>query len=343
MKKVCFLTNNINQLGGIERVISLLSEGFSRNDDINLTILSLHSNPIDHSYFSISEKTSCVHASIPLNQKYDDYLISYFSENHFDNLITFHSGVALVVSRIIDKIKPIQWIATEHSYPKSYTWKRRLLNQFVYRKADRLVVLTDEIADYYRKRFMPNVTVIPNPVSFISNDLSRYSHNVLAVGRIEEVKRFDLLVEAYGSIANKYPDWKLRIVGGGSQFDKLKQQSEPYNNIELLGSRKDIKELMLDSSFLVISSQFEAFSMVALEAMECGLPIVSTQLPSIHFIANNHDSVIYANQNDFNDLANKMGKLMSDSSLVHSMGSEAKKCVKQFHLDNIMRYWIEIL
>jgi glycosyltransferase involved in cell wall biosynthesis len=61
--------------------------------------------------------------------------------------------------------------------------------------------------------------------------------------------------------------------------------------------------------------------MVALEAMECGLPIVSTQLPSIHFIANNHDSVIYANQNDFNDLANKMEKLMSDSSLVHSVSA----------------------
>ncbi len=343
MKKVCFLTNNINQLGGIERVISLLSEGFSRNDDINLTILSLHSNSIDHSYFSISEKTSCVHASIPLNQKYDDYLISYFSENHFDDLITFHSGVALVVSRIIDKIKPIQWIATEHSYPKSYTSKRRLLNQFVYRKADRLVVLTDEIADYYRKRFMPNVTVIPNPVSFISNDLSRYSHNILAVGRIEEVKRFDLLVEAYGSIEKKYPDWKLRIVGGGSQFEKLEQQSESFNNIELLGLRKDIKELMLDSSFLVISSQFETFPMVALEAMECGLPIVSAQLPSIYFMTNGYNAAIYVDPDDYDDFADKMEQLMSNPLLIREIGLEAKECAKQYHLDNILNYWNEIL
>lgn len=343
MKKVCFLTNNINQLGGIERVISLLCEGFSRNADINLTIVSLHSNPIDHSFFPISENTFCVHANIPLDQKYDDYLIGYFRKKRFDDLVTFHAGVALVVSRIIDKIKLIQWIVTEHSYPRSYTWKRRLLNQYVYRKADRLVVLTDEIADYYRKRFMPNVTVIPNPVSFISNDLSRYSHNVLAVGRIEEVKRFDLLVEAYGSIANKYPDWKLRIVGGGSQFDKLKQQSEPYNNIELLGSRKDIKELMLDSSFLVISSQFEAFSMVALEAMECGLPIVSTQLPSIYFITKGYNAAIYVDLDNYDDFTDKIEQLMSNPSLIHKMGLEAKECAKQYHLDNILNYWNEIL
>ena len=324
-------------------MISLLSQGFSQDDKIDLTILSLHSKPSDQSYFAISNKTTCVHANLPLDQRVDDYLIRFFHDNTFDDLVTFHSGVALVVARINKKIRPIRWIATEHNYPRSYTWKRRLLNLFVYRKADRFVVLTDEIANYYRSRFIRNVAVIPNPVSFISTESSRYPHNIIAVGRIEEIKRFDLLIKAFGTITNKYPDWKLRIAGGGTQFDRLEQDARLFNNIELLGSRKDILELMLNSSFLVITSQYESWSLVALEAMECGLPIVSTDLPSVRFMTKGYDAAIFVEHNNPGDLAEKMELLMSNPSLIRDMGSEAKKCAKQYHLDNVLHYWTSIL
>ena len=343
MKKVCFLTNNINQVGGIERLISLLSYGFLQMNEVSLTILSLYSNPSDHSYFAISNKTSCIHANLPLNQHVDDYLIRFFHNNPFDDLVTFHSGIALVVARIIRKIKPIRWIATEHNYPGAYTRKRRLLNLFVYRKTDCFVVLTDEIADYYRSRFIRNIMVIPNPVSFIVHESNSYPHNIIAVGRVEEIKRYDLLVKAFGNIEDKFPDWKLRIVGGGTQFDFLAQKAQEYKNIELLGPGKDIKELMLDSSFLVISSQFEAFPLVALEAMECGLPIISTQLPSLKFMTRGYDTVIYVDRNDCNDFSEKMERLMSNPSLVRNMGTEAKECAKQYHIDNILKYWNAIL
>ena len=343
MKELCFLTNNINQLGGIERVISLLSEGFSKINEADLTILSLYSKPGSDCYFRISEKTHCIHANLTLGQPVNDYLIRFFKENRFDDLVTFHPGIAFIVSQIVNRIKPIRWIATEHCHPASYSWKRRLLNLVAYRKADCMVVLTDEIADYYKRKRIRNVIVIPNPVSFVVNEPNQYLHNVLAVGRVEEIKRFDFLVKAFGSIEKKYPNWVLRIAGGGTRFDDLKQKAEPFNNIELLGPRKDIKELMMNSSFLVITSQFEAFPLVALEAMECGLPLVSTELPSIHFITKGYNAVLFVNQNDCDDLSKKMEQLMSDSCLIKYMGAEAKKCAKQYHLDTIMKYWTAIL
>ena len=321
-------------------MISSLSMGFSNDDEISLTILSLNSKK-NNSYFLFAEKTICIHANCPFDKAPDDYLIHFFAENAFDDLVTFHSDIALAVTRIINRIKPIRWIATEHHDPEYYTWKRRLLNLYAYHRADCLVVLTDKAAEYYRRKLIKNILIIPNPVSFMSGELKRSSKQILAVGRMEAVKRFDLLVEAFGSIEIRYPDWNLCIVGAGSEYEKLKQQSSKYKNIRLLGQRSDVKELMLDSSFLVISSQYEGFSVVAIEALECGLPIVSTELPSIRYISKGYECCTFSKQNNCNSLAAKIEQLIGNPALIQSMSLEAKKCAQQYHPDNIVSKWKE--
>lgn len=343
MKRICMLTNNINQLGGIERVISLLCQGFREDDSIELTILSLYSKPGTTSFFQLSDKVKCVHAGFSVNSKPIRFLIDFFKKNSTEVLITFHPDIALMVAGIKPFFKSIKWIATEHSQPPQYTWKRRLLNLIAFRRADRFVVLTDDIADYYVKRHVHNTMVIPNAVSFVCEKPSNYSTNILAVGRIEEVKRFDLLVKAFGSIGKKYPEWKLKIAGSGTQFEKMREEAKQFDNIELLGSRKDIKDLMLNSSFLAISSQYESFPLMALEALECGLPIVSTELPPIHSITKGYNAAIFAKQNDWKDIADKLEGLINNPSLVRQMGTEAKECAKQYHIENIMRYWKDII
>ena len=329
-------------MGGIEKIISLFSYECENEEELSLTVLSLYSKPGGKVYFELSDDTECKHAGCSLGSKVDRFLIDYFRNNAYDVLITFHPDIALTIALIKNKINPIRWIATEHSYPMMYTWKRRLLNIFAYSRAEKLVVLTDQVAKYYRKR-MVKTLVIPNPVSFICDGTSSYPKRILAVGRVEEVKNYDLLVKAFGSIEDKYPDWTLRIVGDGSCFDKIKKEADNFAHIELLGRRKEVKDLMLDSSFLVISSRYEAFPLVAIEALECGLPLVSTQLPSIHSMTDGFHAVLYANQNDMQDLADKMEKMITDEELVRNMGNEAKKCAEQYHIDNIFTQWKAII
>ena len=342
LKRVCFLTNNICQMGGIERVISLLSYGFENEKELSLTVLSLHSQPGDKVYFELSDETECIHAGCSLEAKADGFLIDFFCSSSYDVLITFHPGIALTIARIKHKINPIRWIATEHSNPMQYTWKRRLINILAYGRAEKLVALTAQIAEFYRKRLV-KTTVIPNPVSFICDGTSSYPKRILAVGRIEEVKNYDLLIKAFGSIEEKHPEWILRIVGDGSYFDRIKQEAGKYAHIEMLGQRKEVRDLMMDSSFLVISSHYEGFPLVAIEALECGLPIVSTQLPAIHSMTDGFQAVLYAEQNDWQDLAGKMEKMICDEELVRNMGNEAKRCAEQYHIENIMPLWKELI
>ncbi len=202
-------------MGGIERVISVLSSGLV-NANIKVTLLSMYSKTIGNSFFSLANEVECVHAGLSLGDNTTDYLVRFFDENTFDDLVTFHAGTAMILASIIKKIQPIRWIATEHCDPNSYTWKRQLLNLYAYKKADALIVLTDYSAEYYRKRSIKQTIVIPNPVSFTCNNACHYSKTVLAVGRVEEIKRFDMLVKAFGSLEEKYPDWKLRIIGTGT-------------------------------------------------------------------------------------------------------------------------------
>ena len=342
MKKVCYLTNCITNLGGIERVISTHSFAFEKDGTIDLTILSLNSKPGQNSSFQFSPSTKIIHCGFPFESNCDDFLIDFFQKNKFDTLVTFHSPIAHTVARLRKKLPPMRLVMTEHCSPRDYTWKRQLLNLYVYRKADKFVVLINDSARYYRRFGFRGVLVVPNPVSFTSDKCSDYNKVILAVGRIEEVKRYDLLVEAFGRIADKYPDWTLRIVGHGTQQETVRKLAEPYKNIEFQNFSDDVKSLMLDASFLAISSTFEGFPMVAVEALECGLPIVSTKLPAIASMTQGTNSALFAEQNDPADLADKIEQLILDPGLVREMGRQAKQCALQYRPEVIVERWKEI-
>lgn len=207
---------------------------------------------------------------------------------------------------------------------------------------DRFVVLTEE--DKVSWTELSNVEVIPDPLAFDIDQVSLLTNKrVIAVGRYVYQKGFDLLLQAWKKIEQQHPDWELAIYGMGERMpyeqliDKLQIDR---NRCHLNGSTPDIKAEYLNSSLFVFSSRFEGFGMVLIEAMACGLPVVSFDCPCgpKDIVRHNEDGMLVPSGN-IDSLAEAMHQMMSDDNLRQKMAQAAIKNVQRYKLNEICQHW----
>ncbi|MFD7296779.1 glycosyltransferase family 4 protein [Streptomyces sp. NPDC059897] len=156
----------------------------------------------------------------------------------------------------------------------------------IYPRLDALTTTTEADAYAYREQLrLPGVRIeaMPNPVPQPGVAPADGSGKwVVAAGRLAPVKRYDLLVRAFDQVRAERPDWRLRIYGGGKQKDKLRTLIDDlglYNHVYLMGPAHPIEPEWAKGSLAAVTSTYESFGMTIVEAMRCGLPVVSTDCP----------------------------------------------------------------
>jgi glycosyltransferase involved in cell wall biosynthesis len=151
-----------------------------------------------------------------------------------------------------------------------------------YRRLDALTVLTrDDERDY--GPFARRVELIPNPVPPLDGGVSDQTAPVaIAAGRLNSQKGFDLLIRAWAAVAEQRPDWRLAIHGSGPEraaLERLIAEHGLQQRVALEGRTKALGAAMAAASLFVLSSRFEGFGLVLVEAMGKGLPPVSFDCP----------------------------------------------------------------
>lgn len=196
--------------------------------------------------------------------------------------------------------------------------------------------------------FMGKIAVQYNPCSFeheCSNSTQR-EKILLAVGRVCRVKNFEDLIEIWSRIAKKLPQWKLRIVGGNSKdiayLNSICRQYNVGSSVELPGWSSDIPSEMEKASVLCCTSMHEGFSLVLIEAMHYGLPIVSWDLPY------GPSEIIEDGINGYltpfgkkDDLADKLLELLSNPDKIERMRPNAIRQSKNFTPQSIAGQWMK--
>ncbi|MFJ5796983.1 glycosyltransferase family 4 protein [Streptomyces decoyicus] len=177
-------------------------------------------------------------------------------------------------------------IAQEHLRYDAHS--KRLRSELAphYRTLDAVVTTTEADASVYRARMpLPGVRVlaVPNIVPAPAGPPSEGTAKVIAAaGRLVRGKRFDLLIEAFSAVAAKHPDWRLRIHGGGAERAQLQGLIDGLGlsrQAELTGPRSPIEAEFAKASIVASASDAESFGMTIVEAMRCGVPVVSTDCP----------------------------------------------------------------
>ena len=216
---------------------------------------------------------------------------------------------------------------------------------------DHITVLTQADKDVIGNRFS-NVTVLPNPLGLKpSNSVPPKKKIILASGRLNawHVKGFDLLIESWGRICKSYPDWTLRIVGGGSKesvhiIKSLINKANCTEQVELVGYSKNIQAQYQESSIFVLSSRYEGFGMVLIEAMSQGCACIACDFRGrqSEIIRNEHEGVICP-IDDVNALSVAIARLITDNHYRNDLQKSSIIRAEDFSLDNIMNKWNTIL
>lgn len=225
-------------------------------------------------------------------------------------------------------------------------WRTRQDEKIV-GKFDKFVVLTNEDKGYWGQ--LPNIEVIPNAAMHIGNKYSdSTAHRIIAVGRLDYQKGFDRLIEAWALIQKhkKYKDWNLDIFGQGEWHDMLQQMIERHglqDNTHINRPTRDIGTEYAKSSLLVMSSNYEGFPMVMIEAMACGLPVVSFDFKCgpKDIIKDSINGLLVPNGN-IDALAQAMIKIMDNDTYRKELSQNARQVVSTYSEEAVMSQWIRL-
>ena len=156
-------------------------------------------------------------------------------------------------------------------------------------------------------------------------------------------KGIDLLLQAWSRVEKQYPDWRLDVYGDGDTKPYCQQMSMlgiDSSRCALNERTNDVESVYCQSSIFVLSSRFEGFGMVLLEAMACGLPVVSFNCPwGPQSIISDGDDGLLVKNGDVDALANAISHLVSDEQMRNTMSQAAQRNVKRFDINQIADRW----
>jgi len=220
-----------------------------------------------------------------------------------------------------------------------------------YGRLDALAVLTEaDRADYARMLGAAHTRVeqIPNAVPELGGGMaSPDSRVVVAAGRLTPQKGFDLLIAAFAAVVREHPDWQLRIHGAGPQRAELRRlilEHELYSNVFLMGPTAQLGEALAQGSIFVLSSRFEGFGMVIVEAMSKGLAVVSFDCPRgpSEIIGDGRDGLLVP-ELDVPALGAAIAGLAGDRERRAALGAAAVQTARRYDREAIGGRWDALL
>lgn len=225
-------------------------------------------------------------------------------------------------------------------------WRTKQDERIV-RRFDKFVVLTNEDKGYWGD--LSNIEVIPNAAMNMGGHFSDVSaHRVIAVGRLDYQKGFDRLIQAWKLIQERdeFKDWHLDIFGQGEWHDMLQKMISDFGLEQTARINRPTNRIgneYAHSSLIVMTSNYEGFGMVLVEAMACGVPAIAfdCKCGPKDIIRHGENGLLVAN-GDIQGLAGAMMKLMGDDALRQRMAGHAKAVVDAYSEEAVMDKWIRL-
>ena len=388
MKRICFLTDSIFSIGGVQRVTAVIAKQLAKEYDVTIvtfdnpeaedtSLYHLQEVNINYRYFSYppinkfkqlsnklysgfylksgiqSEWSSDLYAKSSFPRKRQDALAQELEQGCYDVIIGVHAPLAARLATIRNQLKGVKLIGWIHNSFEALFGdtslyigperKRHYVYQF--RKLEDVIVLCQHDAESYHQydnHFTPSV--IYNPLTLNPGMVSEgISKRFLAVGRFSHRhKGFDLLIEAFHLFAEKNKEWQLDIVGEGVEEQLYKELIQNYNladRILIHPFTNNIQNFYSDAQVYILSSRWEGFGLVLVEAMAHGLPVISSDLPTSLEIMG--DFGMYFKNGRIEELARKM------EEATHINWSEKSKqaleIAHKFEVDPIILQWKELI
>jgi GalNAc-alpha-(1->4)-GalNAc-alpha-(1->3)-diNAcBac-PP-undecaprenol alpha-1,4-N-acetyl-D-galactosaminyltransferase len=223
----------------------------------------------------------------------------------------------------------------------------QVLRRVAYPRADAVVAQTEAVARWVRTFVKSeSVRVIPNPVADPRATSDVHAHRIAALGRLEAKKGFDLLIRGFARTVGIHAGWELAIGGEGPERRALEMLARDLgvgDRVRLVGRVEDSVRFMSAASIFVLSSRYEGFPNVLLEAMATGLACVACNCdfgPS-DIIRDGVDGILVPSE-DHSAIATALLSLMSNEDERARLGAAATDVTRRFAAERIFAAWDEV-
>lgn len=225
--------------------------------------------------------------------------------------------------------------------------KTAFLAKRIYSMADGCVFQTEDAQSWFSTGIQKKSRVIFNPVSdsFYQTELpQKRTKRIVSCGRLDEQKRFDMIIDAFSKICDDFPEYHLEIYGQGDLQPALQEQIEKLNRqnrIFLMGRSEDVPNTIKDASLFVLASDYEGLPNALMEAMALGLPVISTDCGgggARALIDHGKDGLIVPCGN-VDALAQAIRCNLEDPETAKLRGENAGKKAAGFSTEHIVSLW----
>ncbi|MGW2558856.1 glycosyltransferase family 4 protein [Streptomyces sp. NPDC001514] len=373
--KVSFLIHTIYGIGGTIRTTLNLAEELAGRHEVEIVSVFRHR---DEPLFAIDPRITVVplvdtRPSSPDNEKEhplallpaerfpahearfkeysrltDERVRDHYAASDADVIIGTRPGLVAYVAQFAPECAVR--IGQEHMTHNHHKPALRAEMREQLAAIDAFVTVSEGDAAVWREQMpLPDTRVlaIPNSVPepmVTPSDLS--GTTIVAAGRLAAEKQYDVLIEAFGKVVAARPEWTLRICGWGNQKERLRRRIDElglYNSVQLMGPRSPIEPEWVKGAIAVSTSRHESFGMTLVEAMRCGLPVVSTDCDygPREIIADGVDGLLVP-VGDVDAIADALLRLVDDEDLRRRMGTAAQTNARRFDPGPVAKQYEEL-
>jgi glycosyltransferase involved in cell wall biosynthesis len=357
--KLLYITNGITGAGGLERVLSIKTNELINLHQYEIYIITLNEFDIEPFYFFNPK----IHFySIKTGNNAFIYSFRYINE--------LRKKVRIISPDIIDVCDDgLKGLVLPFllGFPCPMVYERHVSKNIFFHQnqnilTKNIIKIQLNIMDYFAAKYhkfvilsegtlaewkLNNIEIIPNPVSFYPEQSSTLlNKKVIAVGKQSYQKGYDTLINIWAEVIKVHPTWNLEIYGKFDDeigLEKLIKKLNITKNVTFFEPTKNIKEKYLEASIYCMTSRFEGFPMVLLEAMACGVPCISFKCPTgpEDIISDGLDGFLIEDKNS-NQFRDKLILLIENEMKRLDFGKMAKINISKFSVKSIVDKWDEL-
>jgi len=362
--RVLVCANNIEELGGAQRVAHLLSDGLHRRGH-HVTAIGI--TPYQPAHFTVADcerrvlmpdvwprkspQTERVRANLRSGAVSSMAEILKSIGDSRGVIITAQvwtmeilaDALALISPQVREKWQVIGQYHGSYAAAASGRDLGRILHS--YRDVSVVTALTTEDGAAFTRAGLNNVRAMANPLAFWPESVASHSDGeppvLTYLGRLSQEKGVDLLIDAWSLVADRHPQWRLRVVGDGPMAGELREQAVTLagaERIEWIEPTSDPAAQLMASELVVLPSRTEGLPLVLAEAQACGVPVVATDCSSgVRQLVGTWGRL--APREDSRALARVLDEAMSDGDWRREAGRRGRAEMDRYRLDTVLDEW----
>ena len=361
MKNKLIFISPKNTSGGAERVMVTIANQFSKKlYDVIFVTFDSSSN-----FYPVDKNVKIERLNVGTEQyskvlKY--FLLPYIEIKRYfklkkliskekPNCVISFLFTSNILSTIACRKLNVPIILSERNDPFRYGKIKRFIMRIFYSKANGFVCQSSKMKDYAEKNYsLNNVVYIPNPLNEgqISTESVKKQDKIITVGRLIDQKNQRLLIDAFSEIHDEFSTFQLYIYGDGEKRKELEQQIKDLkleSFVFLPGVEKEVLSHNRDAKLFVLSSDWEGYPNVLIEAMANGICSISSDFAtgSARDIIKNGVNGYLFQVGDKEELVEIMKRLLRDERKMSTVAEEGRKIYNKLEIKNIIEEWLDYI